>query len=180
MDPKRRQQVLLIVLAVVLAAAVYSQWPRSADATRTAANVRGAARPAAGPQAIEAPDVHLEQLETDRDKPSAVERNLFKFKPKPPPAPPRLPPPVAPPPVTPTGPPPPPPVPPITLKFIGLIETSNAQKVAILSDGQGPPVYGKEGDTVLGQYKILRIGVESVEMMYLDGRGRQTIRLSGT
>jgi hypothetical protein len=66
------------------------------------------------------------------------------------------------------------------LKFIGVLETANTQKIAVLSDGRGAPLYGKEGDTVLGQYKILHIGVESIEMAYLDGRGRQTIRLSGS
>jgi hypothetical protein len=66
------------------------------------------------------------------------------------------------------------------LKFIGVLETANTQKIAVLSDGRGAPLYGKEGDTILGQYKILHIGVESIEMAYLDGRGRQTIRLSGS
>jgi hypothetical protein len=66
------------------------------------------------------------------------------------------------------------------LKFIGVLETSNAQKIAVLSDGRGAPIYGKEGETVLGQYKILRIGIESIDMAYLDGRGRQTIRMSGS
>jgi hypothetical protein len=80
----------------------------------------------------------------------------------------------------PSGPPPPPALPPIALKFIGVLETANTQKIAVLTDGRGAPLYGKEGDTVLGQYKILHIGVESIEMAYLDGRGRQTIRLSGS
>jgi len=68
----------------------------------------------------------------------------------------------------------------ITMKFIGLVESSeSAQKIAILSDGRG--IYeGREGDIIEGRYRILRIGVESVEMAYLDGRGRQTIRLSGS
>jgi hypothetical protein len=83
-------------------------------------------------------------------------------------------------PAPPPGPPPPPPIPPIPLRFIGLLEPGGGQKIAILSDGRGAPVYGKEGETVLGQYKILRIGTESIEMSYLDGRGRQTVRLSGT
>jgi hypothetical protein len=52
-------------------------------------------------------------------------------------------------------------------------------KIAVLSDGKGLPVYGKEGDIILGQFRVIRIGVESVELSYLDGRGRQTIRLSG-
>lgn len=80
----------------------------------------------------------------------------------------------------PPPPPPPPPIPPIALKFIGVIDMPAGLRVAVLSDGRGAPVYGHEGETVLGQYRILRIGVESVEMTYLDGRGRQTIRLSGS
>ena len=72
-------------------------------------------------------------------------------------------------------------MPPITLKFIGVIDMPTpAKRVAVLSDGRGAPVYGHEGETVLGQYRILRIGAESIEMSYLDGRGRQTIRLSGS
>jgi len=182
MRPERRRQLLLVLLAVTLVAAVYVQWPRTAGQPRAASTARGTARPAAGTTAITAPDVHLEELDATRTKPAEVERNLFKFKPRPAPPPAPVPVAVAPPPapVVPSGPPPPPPLPPIALKFIGVIETSNAQKVAILSDGRGAPVYGKEGDTVLGQYKILRIGVESIEMAYLDGRGRQTIRLSGS
>ena len=50
----------------------------------------------------------------------------------------------------------------------------------MLSDGRGAPLYGNEGDIIEGRYRILRIGVESIEMAYLDGRGRQTIRLSGS
>lgn len=78
----------------------------------------------------------------------------------------------------PSGPPPPPA---IALKFIGLIgPTPQVPKIAVLSDGKGLPVYGKEGDIILGQFRLIRIGVESVELAYLDGRGRQTIRLSGS
>jgi hypothetical protein len=181
MVPERRRQILLALLTVTLAAAVYVEWPRTADPVRPVANARGASRTAAGSTSL-TPDVHLKSLDDERIKPGDVERNLFKFKPKPAPPPPpqqvvALPPPA---PVVPTGPPPPPPLPPIGLKFIGVLERSNAQKIAILSDGRGAPLYGKEGDTVLGQYKILHIGIESIEMTYLDGRGRQTIRLSGS
>jgi hypothetical protein len=111
-------------------------------------------------------------------------RNLFRFKPKPPPPPPAstqreqaTPPPAQ----VPTGPPPPPPLPPIALKFIGLVQTADkTQRLAVLSDGRGGiPIYGKEGDVIEGRYRIVRIGTESIELTYLDGRGRQTIRLSG-
>jgi hypothetical protein len=37
----------------------------------------------------------------------------------------------------------------------------------------------REGDTVDGRYSLMRVGTDSIEMSYMDGRGRQTIRLSG-
>ena len=80
-------------------------------------------------------------------------------------------------PAPPTGPLRPPPIP---LKFIGLVEApSQAGRVAILSDGRGNVFYGKEGDTIEGRYRMLKIGPELIELSYMDGRGRQTIRLSG-
>ena len=67
------------------------------------------------------------------------------------------------------------------MKFIGIVEApTHGQKIAILSDGRNAPFYGKEGDIIEGRYRILKIGVESIEMAYLDGRGRQTIRLTGS
>jgi hypothetical protein len=65
------------------------------------------------------------------------------------------------------------------LKFIGKMEPKGQPKIALLSDGQGHTITGREGDAIEGRYRILRIGVESIEMAYLDGRGRQTIRLGG-
>lgn len=69
--------------------------------------------------------------------------------------------------------------PPIPLRFIGIVEASErGTKVAVLSDGRDV-FYGREGDVIDGRYRIVRIGVESIELEYLDGRGRQTIRLTG-
>lgn len=184
MGRERREQIVLAVLLVILAGVSYWRWSTwntvpvspaaSPAATRgPAPGGGGASKPALQP----VPDVHLNALENERVKPPDTGRDLFRYRPKPAPAPPpRM---VAPPPaaVVPTGPPPPPPIP---LKFIGIVESGAAQRFAILSDGRGAPLYGKEGETVLGQYKILRIGAESIEMSYLDGRGRQTIRLSGS
>jgi hypothetical protein len=72
-------------------------------------------------------------------------------------------------------------VPPITLKYLGTVEVpGRVRKLAVLRDEYGGVYYGAEGETVLGQYRILRIGAESIEMSYVDGRGRQTIRQSGS
>jgi hypothetical protein len=78
-------------------------------------------------------------------------------------------------PPVPAGPPPPPP---ITLKFIGIVQKADGTRIAVLSDGKRP-ISGKEGDEIEGRYRILKIGTESVDVSYIDGRGRQTIRLTG-
>jgi hypothetical protein len=183
MAPERRKQLVLAALAMVLAGAAYQQWPRATiEAPPTSNDMRGAARASAGKPAMAVPDVHLKALGDERPEPASVERNLFRFKPKPeppPPAPVERTPPVV---TAPSGPPPPPAVPPIALKFISVIERPDrgSEKIALLSDGRGgPAIFGKEGDIIEGRYKIVRIGAESIEMSYLDGRGRQTIRLTG-
>ncbi len=79
----------------------------------------------------------------------------------------------------PNGPTGPPPVAPIALKFIGIVDQAPKLRVAVLSDGRNV-FYGREGDTIEGRYRIERIGADSVDMAYVDGRGRQTIRLSGS
>ena len=183
METKRRQQVLLAVLLVVMAGAGYRAWTSmTSGVPLPTSNGTGAAAPrrAAQQTATAAPDVRLEALEAERPKPGPAERDLFRFKPKPPPPPPKpveLP--VAPP--VPTGPPPTPPPPPIPYKFIGKLEgPGQTGRIAVLSDGRGTPLYGREGDIIEGRFRILRIGAESIEMEHIDGRGRQTIRLGGS
>jgi hypothetical protein len=181
----RSRQVLLVLVAIMLAIVAYQLWPgATADPPSAASNVGGAPRLQGGKPAgpVKAPDVHLEALNEPRTKPDEVRRDLFRFKPKAPPPSPSSSQAVKPVPVpVPDGPPPPPPLPPIALKFIGIWElTEQKKKIAILSDGKGGvPIYGAEGETIEGRYRILRIGAESIELAYLDGRGRQTIRLSG-
>jgi hypothetical protein len=197
---ERKRQVVLIVLVAVLGVVLYRLWPGTSTAPTAASNQnRGsaaapAARPsgaaaqagkgaAAPPNGITAPDVHLEALNSEWPKLGETDRNLFRFKPKAPPPPPSAPPRPAQPVVNlvPQGPPQPPPLPPIALKFIGVIESpTTSRKIASFSDGRNPPFQGMEGDIIEGRYRILKIGVESVEIAYTDGRGRQTIRLTGS
>ena len=181
MQPDRRRQLVLAVLVVVLAVVLYRAWPRTAAPVRSASNPRGAARQGQTAE-VAAPDVHLEALEAERPKPSGQSRNLFRFgrteRPRETPV---------------VQPPPPPPTPstakpavagapPIPLRFVGTMLVGG-RTMAVLSDASGlqrNPVYGFEGDTILGQYRLVRVGAESIEMTYLDGRGRQTIRFSGS
>lgn len=77
-------------------------------------------------------------------------------------------------------PPGPPPLPPIPFKFIGLVEgTAGTRKIAVLSDSKGLVVHGSEGTIIDGRFRILSIGTESLDIAYADGRGRQTLRLTG-
>jgi hypothetical protein len=204
MATERQRQLILGALVVVLLAVVYRLFTATspapvvasnrsaggAAAGRTQASAKGArgtgTAGAEGTQGVESPDVHLEALDAERVRPKSGERNLFRFKPKPPPPPPEPPRPVQPTmptmPVNPVPQPPPgpPPVPPITLRFIGVVDSpTRGRKIAALSDGRNT-FQGVEGDIIEGRYRILKIGVESIELAYVDGRGRQTIRLTGS
>jgi hypothetical protein len=124
-------------------------------------------------------DVRLEALTASRPDPQAAERNPFRFRPAPPPPEPATPPPLPDP--GPVAAPEPQGPPPIPLKFIGIVESPRAGKIAALTDGK-VVMYGREGDTIEGRYRIVRIGAESITMEHWNGRegqGRQTIRLSG-
>src|SRR5436190_23053805 len=133
MATERNRQIalgaVLVVLAFVLYRAVTSLQITSTTtlptSTRSPASSNGRAGTARSGRTAQAPatapDVHLRALDDDRPKPVAGERNLFRFKPKPPP--PATPPP-APPPVvrtTPSGPRGPPPLPPIPLTCLGIV-----------------------------------------------------------
>lgn len=172
---------LLILLAIVVARRVWPLWaPPTSDGAQ-ASNNGGTARGRGSQPAITAPDVRLEDLDAERPQPGDVYRNLFRFKPKaappaPAPAVEDQPPSIAMPPPMPSGPAPPPPIP---LKFIGFWRRqASERKVAMLTDGRGV-YYGGEGDIIEGRYRILKIDDESLQMAHLDGRGRQTIRLTG-
>jgi hypothetical protein len=183
MAPERRTQILILGALVALLAIAAYLWFDPSAASAPTSNGTGVADGSAARTArpsVQAPDVHLPALQADRPKPVDASRNLFRFKPKPPPPPPPVPkgdrlstP------AVPTGPPPAPTPPPITLKYIGYFD-QGGKKVAVLADELSAPVLATEGDTVLGRYRVLRIGVESLEIAYLDGSGRRTIRLTGS
>lgn len=175
---------LLIALALAVGLALIS-WlvpGKSAAPAARASNPRprpaGRATAAIDPAEL---DVRLEDLKAARPGSAASERNPFRFYVKPP----------SPPPPRPTGdykPPPAPPPPPegsvtpplarIPLKYIGFLDEPGGGKVAAFSDCR-MTMRGREGEVIAGQYRLVRIGVESVVMEYVDGRGRETIRMSG-
>lgn len=180
----RQVGILAGLLLVLVAVLMYNRAAVPAGSGPAAPTTR--ARVAAGTMETDPIGVvKLPALTEARAEPEAGARNPFRFRPVAPPAPP----PEAVRPaqsgaaagpasdtLVPIG---PPPLPPIALRFIGVVEQSTRLKLAVLSDGRNV-FYGKEGDAIEGRYRILRIGPESIDMAYLDGRGRQTLRLSGS
>lgn len=169
---------LLIGGAVVVVLALVA-WSQLRPAPTAPASRARAGAPQAAIETGELKPIQLDALVAERGEPSGTARNPFRFQPKvvaPRPVAASVieaPRPIAPP--VPAGPPPPPPIP---LKFIAMVERANGVKWAVLSDGK-TTMYGKDGDSIDGRYRIVKIGVESVEVTHLDGRGRQVIRLTG-
>ena len=168
-------------LAAVLLVVVMMARDDAPGETKTPA--RRTAAPVAAPVEVPVADVKLELLQESRPELAEAERNLFRFQPRAAPTPPRpragtpVPVPVPPPVAVPSGPAPPPPIP---LRFIGLLDApTQTGRLAILSDGRGNVFYGREGDIIEGRYRVLKTSPDMVELAYIDGRGRQAIRLSG-
>jgi hypothetical protein len=188
MERRRQREIALGAAALIIVAIAAfristSTAPTPGEASRTA--VRSASGQQSSNQKAPVNGVELDALHTERPEPVESRRNPFRFSQRTSPAsssqssqPAGSVHQIAPPPL-PSGPVEPLPPPRIPLKFIGLMESGKAGKYAILSDGRGLPIYGKEGQVIEGRYRILRIGVESIDLAYLDGRGRQTIRQTG-
>lgn len=181
MPVKPRHLALGAATFVGLGLAAWAFWPASSAAPGTSpVRVRTARQSAATDAPSPVGAVKLDALRAEREEPGDGPRNPFRFQPKVVPPPPR---PVVTPPPPGEAPRPvptrPPPLPPIPLKLIGVLERANGVKWAVLSDGKSGPMYGKDGDIIDGRYAIVKIGTESIEMTYADGRGRQVIRLAG-
>jgi len=166
----------------IIVLAIWSMWPSTPapSAAAPAPSARGAAQQSRT-AAPSVPPVKLDSLTAERQPPNETPRNPFRYQPKSAPPPPRVTAP-APPvdaepakPLPPSGPPPPPPIP---LKFIGILTRANGIQWAVLSDGK-TTMHGRDGDIIDGRYRIVKIGIESIELMYVDGRGRQVVRLTG-
>jgi len=183
----RPRSWLLVALGVAVVLALLPRFMTEKPATQagSASNRRAAARTAKNVDNVQPGDldVHLKALKEQKPAAESNDRNPFRFYVKPPPPPP-------PPrdggrgattttttidPAT-LGPPPPPP---ITLKYIGLLEkVQGLGDVAVFSDCRAT-MRAREGEIIAGQYRLVKIGKESVVMEYADGRGRTTIRMSG-
>lgn len=196
MAAESRKQLPLLV--GVLAVLLLVLWWQFGGSTPTPAAQRPTARPSAPPAApgrapagastaeLFARGVALGRLSEDRPAPEEGGRDPFRNGASASAGPggggsTAAPPPVVSGPLTPSAPvppPSPPPLPPISVKFIGVVSRRDIGKVAVLSDGKNV-YYGREGEIVDGRWRIVAIGEESLQIEYADGRGRQTVRLTG-
>jgi hypothetical protein len=177
MSPEQRRRLALGALAVVAVVFLWQYLGGDAPTTPRAAAAGRAPQAAPPPPA----DVRLEDLAAPSAAPGDASRNPFVFGARP--AAPREAGPAREPAVAPApivfAPPGPPPLPPIPFKFIGLVEGAAGARIAVLSDSRGLVVHGGEGAIIDGRFRILAIGAETIDIAYADGRGRQTLRLTG-
>lgn len=163
---------------------------RTGSRTRTLDEFRPSMRRAAGeavdPTSID-PMLRLDLLaKVQGMEVEGGSRNLFQFSEPPPPPKPKTPEPKIIPKIPgkeaaeakKAGPPKPPPPPPINLKYYGYASPKgSAKRTAFFLDGEEILVAG-EGDTVKKRYKVVRIGVNSVEMEDTESKSRQTLPLA--
>lgn len=177
-----RQIAMLAVLLVVAGVLVYPRLSSpTTEVTSQASNTPAATPRAAGPAGALPEALKLASLEPVPEA-SVGARDPFGFgvpprPPAPPPPPPRqAPPPPVPEPQGPVGPPPRPQIP---VKFLGFAEVPDQPGKVVSLSVAGLVVLAREGDVIDGRYRLLKVGLESIVMAYLDGQGQQTIRQSG-
>jgi hypothetical protein len=171
---------LLVLLGLAVAAYAATQMFSGPAATPAVSTTSPRGGPAAAKKVDPAElDVKLETLDGAPSGPAEGKRNPFRFGPKPPPpappAPPQYGPPrsYVPPAPAPTGPKP------IgeLIKFIGIVETGS-ERIGAFSDCRYT-FSGREGEIIEGRFRVVRIGIESAVVEYVDGTGRTTLPLNG-
>jgi hypothetical protein len=173
----RRDRILVVAAAgLVLALALYV-WLHGQPSAATVAAGPPAAAPGGG---VELPRIGLGRL-SHRPAPVVVgRRDVFDFGATPAPVIVATPPPpnlaAATPVPTPDGPPAPPPV---NVKYIGSVEAKSGPKVAFFLTEQKEVLTGQVGDTVMNRFKVVRIGIESVDVQDVGSGQLRRIPLRG-
>jgi hypothetical protein len=178
---KRREVLLLSVLAVAAVAAVWSQLQRSGAAPAVLSRSRAEAPLPAVPR------IDLDRLEEPRGDVEVGRRDLFaygppegadyeaQFRPEPQ-ATPRVAPPAS---AESSGPGGGGSLPPMNLKFIGSVGNAEGVKVAVLVTDRNEVLTGQPGDVVANRYRIARIGIESVDVEDVGTGQSRRIPLKG-
>lgn len=166
--------VLLIVLVVVAALVVY--FDTKGPSLRTISSL--IEKQTYTPLPVENPELQRWKQETSRrTEYKSSGRDLFSISLPPPPVPKPVPQPDPGPAVAAE---PPPPTLPANMKFFGYGTIPNGTaKRAFLSDGEGVDIVG-EGDTLLGRFRIIRIGNARLEFEEIASGRRNFVTLDET
>jgi hypothetical protein len=176
--------VAVLALALLLAGIGVWSW-LGATGTRAVPGLAARTAESRAPEAT-LPRIALERL---KQPPSGAaepdgSRDVFRFgRPPAPPETPR-PQPVATPPLLPVDtlpatPPPPPTLPPFGVKYIGSLEQRGTKIAVLLSDDKKEVLTAREGETVANRLRIVKIGLESVDVQDVGSDRVRKIPLKG-
>lgn len=173
---ERPRWIVFAAAGAVIVLAAYGLMP--ADAPGPATPVRAGERSRPGPAESPLPVIDFARIANPPPAPGLGSRDLFDFAALPP-APVPSPPPSAegddPPPITvPT----PPPLPPLNIKYIGAVERRGV-KVAMLMTERNEVLTGQVGETVGNRFRIVKIGLESVDIQEVGSDQVRRIPLKG-
>jgi hypothetical protein len=170
------------VLALGLALALFF-WSRSGPPSTASAN--GSRGVAGGPAGVEpdVPRIDLGRLESPKAGTGAGQRDLFDFG-APPAPPPTLRPAVPTPPPELVGPvvpiiPTPTPLPPLSIRYVGVLEDKRGLKVAVFLTEREEVLTGQAGQLVGNRFRVVRIGLESVDIQEAGSDHTRRIPLGG-
>jgi hypothetical protein len=177
MVKKQPRWAVLAAAGAALLVAVYGLMPGGAPGP--AAPVRAGERSRPGPAESPLPVIGFDRIANPPPAPGLGARDLFDFgAPPPTPEPPPTPKPreeeAAPVVTVPT----PTPLPPLNIKYIGAVERRGV-KVAMLMTERSEVLTGQAGETVGNRFRIVKIGLESVDIQELGSDQVRRIPLKG-
>jgi hypothetical protein len=179
MVKQRPRWIVFAAAGAVLLLAAYALMP--ADAPGPATPVRAGERSRPGPAESPLPVIDFARIANPAPAPGLGTRDLFDFA-APPPAP--IPSPLPqsssaerddPPPITV---PRPTPLPPLNIKYIGAVERRGV-KVAMLMTERSEVLTGQVGEVVGNRFRIVKIGLESVDIQEVGSDQVRRIPLKG-
>jgi hypothetical protein len=177
MVTRTQQATVGAALALGVMAALYF-WSRSGSPSTASANGSPAgATPPIGAEP-DVPRIDLDRLTSRPAKVGAGQRDLFDFGH--PPTPPPTPPPVTmATPVPVVAPPTPTPLPPLNIRYVGVIDGKQGVKVAVFLTEREEVLTGQAGQLVGNRFRIVRIGLESVDIQEAGSDHTRRISLGG-
>jgi hypothetical protein len=168
---KQRTQVVILIVLLVIAAAIW-MWSRRSPVVSAGASALPQDFPALD---VQNPALHWWKLEASRKTEyKSSGRNPFSEVAPPPELPKQVPRPGQPGYVAPAPPPPPPLQLPVKFFGYGTVPVGTP-RLAFFTDGDGVYIVG-EGETLLGRYRILKVGNASLDFEELSS-GRQGVAM---